>query len=95
MLVVETYQRFSNHPHPTRKLVLGDLTGRLPILLDTPLRLALETTGVSSISDEIFNTSQRMISGLSIGRAARDRVTRVWAREQGNLLRRVLALHGL
>jgi len=39
----------------TQKMVLGDLTGRLPILLDTLLRLALETTRVSPINDEAFN----------------------------------------
>ena len=35
--------------------MLGDLTGRLLILLDTLLRLVLETTGVSLINDGIFN----------------------------------------
>ena len=38
-----------------QKMMLGDLTGRLPILLDTLLRLALETTGVSPVNDGSFN----------------------------------------
>jgi len=38
------------------KMVLGDLTGQLPILLDTLLRLALEITEVSPINDdEVFD----------------------------------------